>query len=231
MTQWSNRRLETALTDLALELETPDQVAQVRERLDAAPPASRARRLVLAGAALTLVAALVVAIPDSRHVAADWLGIGATSVETVDELPEITPTTSTTPGAETGSTGGDPRTQLADAGYPDLLPNGLPAPSDRLTIDDREARLGWGDVELTIRPLGDDTALNRKFATADQAVERVDLADGTAALWVPPGHVILRGTTASVADGVLLWVAQEHEYRLEGAVDLATAVALADSMG
>ncbi|MEM9464880.1 MAG: hypothetical protein AAGA90_05890 [Actinomycetota bacterium] len=126
---------------------------------------------------------------------------------------------------------GDPATILAEAGYPDLLPTELGARPDKLVIDGSEARLAWRDLSLTIRPLDDNAITSRKLVTDDDTVERLLLADGSPALWIPPGHVILRNGTASAAEGVLLWTAQNHEYRLEGASDHTTAVAIADSMG
>ena len=44
-------------------------------------------------AILLVAAAAVLAIPDAREAAADWLGIGRTSVREVDELPAATSTT------------------------------------------------------------------------------------------------------------------------------------------
>lgn len=231
MTLWTDDRLERALTDLALAIDTPDQVDAVRARLTSSTRSDRRGRVLVMTAAVLLAGALLAAIPGSRQVAADWLGIGATSVEEVEELPAISSTTEPTIGEVVELSAAERRLALRQAGYPDLLPSTLAASPATVVVEDGQARVVWADVELTIRPLEADTAINRKFTTSNLVVEFPRLADGSAALWVPPGHVILRGTAAQAADGVLLWAANDHEYRLEGATDLATAVAIADSMG
>jgi hypothetical protein len=85
--------LELALQRLGGELEypsTPDLVGRVRQGLAEGRrrPASR-RPLVLALAALLVLVAAVMAVPQARSEILDWFGIGGVTVRYVDELPQV----------------------------------------------------------------------------------------------------------------------------------------------
>ena len=89
--------LELALTALGRELdvpETPDLTGAVRRRLAEGrrPPAWR-RPLVIALAALLVVVAAVMAVPQARSQVLDWLGIGSVTIRYVDDLPKVEKTT------------------------------------------------------------------------------------------------------------------------------------------
>ena len=136
MTLWTDDRLERALTDLALAIDTPDQVDAVRARLTSSTRSDRRGRVLVMTAAVLLAGALLAAIPGSRQVAADWLGIGATSVEEVEELPAISSTTEPTIGEVVELSAAERRLALRQAGYPDLLPSTLAASPATVVVED-----------------------------------------------------------------------------------------------
>jgi hypothetical protein len=84
--------LELALSRIGRELdypETPELVPAVRRRLAERRRVSWRRPLVVALAALAVVAAAVLAVPQARSAILDWLGIGSVTVRYVDDLPEL----------------------------------------------------------------------------------------------------------------------------------------------
>ena len=85
--------LELALTRLGRELdypETPDLTGAVRRRLvEGRRPRSWRRPLVIALAALLVVVAAVMAVPQARSEVLDWFGIGSVTIHYVDELPKL----------------------------------------------------------------------------------------------------------------------------------------------
>ena len=85
--------LELALTSLGRELdypETPDLMTSVRRRLaEGRRPLAWRRPLVVALAALLVVAAAVMAVPQARSTILDWLGVGSVTIRQVDELPRL----------------------------------------------------------------------------------------------------------------------------------------------
>jgi hypothetical protein len=84
--------LELALTRIGRELdypETPELVPAVQRRLAERRRVSWRRPLVVALAALAVVAAAVLAVPQARSAILDWLGIGSVTVRYVDDLPEL----------------------------------------------------------------------------------------------------------------------------------------------
>jgi hypothetical protein len=221
------------LRDLAAELDLPavDLRDAVMDRIaDHAPTGTRAHRRLLAAAIVVVVlVAATVAIAPARDAVASWLGIGSTTIRhlTTDEIPA----------------GGPPQlgTEVPVAeDAPSLAPLGEP---DAAFVDHRGAisyvwqagselpelgSTGWGAI-LTIRPAGSGAG-NEKLLGSDTQVELVDL--GTASgLWVPGDHiVIVPGEPPAIAHHVLLWTADDEEYRLEielpkeRAVELATTV-------
>jgi hypothetical protein len=83
--------LELALTRIGRELdypETPELVPAVQRRLAERRRVSWRRPLVVALAALAVVAAAVLAVPQARSAILDWLGIGSVTVR-FDELPKL----------------------------------------------------------------------------------------------------------------------------------------------
>jgi len=85
--------LELALTRLGRELdypETPDLTGAVRRRLvEGRRPRSWRRPLVIALAAVLVVVAAVMAVPQARSEVLDWFGIGSVTIHYVDELPKL----------------------------------------------------------------------------------------------------------------------------------------------
>ena len=85
--------LELALTRLGRELdypETPDLTGALRRRLvEGRRPRSWRRPLVIALAAVLVVVAAVMAVPQARSEVLDWFGIGSVTIHYVDELPKL----------------------------------------------------------------------------------------------------------------------------------------------
>ena len=85
--------LELALTRIGRELdypETPDLTGAVRRRLvEGRRPRSWRRPLVIALAAVLVVVAAVMAVPQARSEVLDWFGIGSVTIHYVDELPKL----------------------------------------------------------------------------------------------------------------------------------------------
>lgn len=214
------------LRSLGAALPEIDVVGAVHAELATEPTPNR---LLRAAAIVVLALAAVLAIPDAREAAADWLGIGRTSVSEVDELPAATSTTSLP--AETAAP-----TDIAAAEA--ALGLDIPLPSDALVgavraidADAQRTIIVWDSVSLTVRPVTADTPLFQKFVDDPDDIERLVLADGADAIWVAADHVILRGDAAEAVGSVLLWTEGDAEYRLADAPDLATAIAIAESVG
>ena len=97
MTPVADDDLGMHLTDLGNALSSDaDLTAGVRARLDAPVNAHSPRRLmVLRAATITILVTIgaILAIPPARSTAAEWLGIGRTQIEVVDELPPTVPPT------------------------------------------------------------------------------------------------------------------------------------------
>lgn len=180
-------------------------------------------------AILLVAAAAVLAIPDAREAAADWLGIGRTSVREVDELPAATSTTART-APEAAPV--DIAAAEKALGFEIALPAAeLVGPIRAIEIGEGEVVLTWADVWLTVRPITPETPLYQKFVDSEEGIARPVLADGTPALWVGDGHVIDRAGLRELTGSVLLWATDGAEYRLADADDVATAVAIAESAG
>jgi hypothetical protein len=85
--------LELALQRLGGELDypqTPELAGRVRQRLaEGRRPRTWRRPLVIALAALLVVAAAVMAVPQARSEILDWFGIGGVTIRYVDELPQV----------------------------------------------------------------------------------------------------------------------------------------------
>jgi hypothetical protein len=85
--------LELALTNLGRELDypaTPDLVEPVRRRLaQGRRPVAWRRPVVIALAALLVVVAAAMAVPQARSQILDWLGIGSVTIRYVDDLPKV----------------------------------------------------------------------------------------------------------------------------------------------
>src|SRR5215218_3616353 len=93
----SMSELELALTNLGREVEypaAPDLVEPVRGRLEQGRrPLAWRRPLVIALAALLVVVAAAMAVPQARSQILDWLGIGSVTIRYVDDLPKAAKTT------------------------------------------------------------------------------------------------------------------------------------------
>jgi hypothetical protein len=237
--------LETRLRELSAEIAfppTPDLAGAVRERLPAArEPWWRRRRVLLAvalsGAAL---AAGVLAVPSARTAILDWLGIGGVEVRFVDELPAR-------PLAEELDLG--ERVTLAEARRRadlDVLPPPTSLGRDpEIYLRDPPAGGmvsylygGRDETRLLISQFrGDYGRFITKFVDSSQASSTPTVA-GVPALWLEGAHLVVyeddRGLFIEegtrLARNVLLLQRDGVTYRIEGALDEAEAVDVAERL-
>jgi hypothetical protein len=227
--------VEQALVALGRELEfppTPDLVAGVRARI-----AKRRRTrlgLALAFAVLAVGIGIAMAVPPARSAILRFFHVGAVTVERVDTLP---------PAREAPLTAGlgEPRTRAEAekrAGFPMILPKFKhAAPMRYYALDGLIAttiRVGSTPVLLT-ELTGDQAMFGKKFANSATRVEQIEVR-GHFGLWLSGGkHVIVYQPPASneiqqlyprFAGNVLLWVAGDRTFRLEGKISKAQALKL-----
>jgi hypothetical protein len=220
-----SERLEEQLRALGAELfpPEPDLRTAVLGRLDAVPRRRpRRARPLLALAALLLATALAaLAIPQARSALERWLGIGAARIVRVDTLPPLTRGTALT---------GTPATEQAAAralGGTLYLPHGLAAP-DRLVTTHAGVVAGWGDpVRLRLLEVPAGGPYFEKALTYDTTVRRVHVG-GQPAVWIDARHAVqFAFGQPELAGKVLIWQQDGVTLRLDGHVDLATALRIA----
>jgi len=239
--------LERALVSLGHELEVPeapDVVAAVRARLEPrrGRRTIRAPRRLAVAVALVLLAALLatLAIPDARSALFRALHLGGTSIELVDELPEVPaePDLELTLGQ---------RVTLAEArraaGFDVLRPEEQP---DAVYLGDRgTVWLLYGTPErvrllLAQTPFHsiDPELLLKKVAATGTQVEPVTVEGAEGAFLSGDPHFLVlldaQGNpvedSARLAGNVLLWSDGGIAYRLEGDFDRERALELAESL-
>ncbi len=248
--------LERLLADAAAHLDfppTPDIAGRVEARLTA--PAELSRRAVArwwwragaAAAAAVLAMFVILAVPATREAVADFLGIGKARVEVVPTLPPTPPVLGAgldlgepVSPAEAGALGGGPVTLPERLGEPDAV---FADAAGRVTLvyGPRAglAAAPGSDVGLLVERVPMDTVGGfTKQVTADTEV-RFERVKGDLAIWLEGGpHVVfyadpdgdLEEREGRLAGNTLLWADRGFTYRLEGAVDLAEAVAIAESI-
>jgi hypothetical protein len=198
-------------------------------------------RLWALAAAVVLLVVLVVALPGPRRTVARWFGIGAVRIERVPAAPRTA--TVTTPQSDPLRLG--PPVTADDA----MAATGLPLPVAAVLGDPESfhvpggpqivARYDVGGRDVLVAVLGGttDEAVFLKRASSGQITD-VDV-DGTSGLWVTGephdfGYVDTDGELASerlrLAGDTLLWVRDGMTLRVEGASDIAAALAIARSV-
>lgn len=189
------------------------------------PPRHRRRSLAVAAALILFAGVLVVAIAPARTAVAGWFGIGNTTVDVVDELPESPPTTSSTVPTSTI----DPSV-VGDHPVPaEQLTGPLVAHEQREIGGVTETILRFGDVTLSSTPV-ESWIVIVKSVGDPAAVSSAIITDGEPALWIEGAHLrSLSGTTELIETSTLIWVRDGVEYRLTGNVTLAEALEIAES--
>jgi hypothetical protein len=225
--------LERALVALGGELEfppAPNLVAAVRDRIE-----RRSRRRVFAFAvAVALVEfGIATAVPDARSAILRFFHIGSVTVERVKTLPSAQerPLTSGL-GAPMSRAEAERR-----AGFPIVLPHGLASTPTRYYV--RPGLIATflhveGKPILLAEFQGDQAGIAKKLVGSGTFVEPVRI--GQYGIWIAGGpHVITwefgagepQQLKTRLAGNVLVWLAGERTYRLEGELDKAEMVRLA----
>jgi len=217
----SDERLAAILASVGEHLVVPPAAVPLRPTVGfdadrAAPSTRRSRRLLAAAAVVAIVAGAILLIPPARTAVADLLGIGTTRIEIDDEgrtnirsLSSVVEDLNPISLAEaTGILSTDP---------PDLSATSLGDPGAIYRMPEGGVLLAWSAVEATlwIRPRSTDSeALLTKIVSSGQKIELVD-GLGTDALYIDGTHILQTPHRRSSAGSVLLWIDDDHEYRLE----------------
>jgi hypothetical protein len=220
--------LERSLVSLGSDIEfppAPDVVARVRERIER----RRWRVPALAFAIAVVALGVAMAVPDARSAILRFFHIGTVTVERVETLPhaEERPLTS---GLGSPLSRADAESRV---NFRMQLPDG-PAPSKYYARPGMIATtFRWhGKPVLLAEFEGDQVSLTKKLASRGTSVQPAQIGDF--GLWLSGGeHVIqwdfgnrLRRVPSRLAGNVLLWLAGDRTYRLEGALSEEEMLAL-----
>jgi hypothetical protein len=202
----------------------PDLREAVLARLDAPRRPHRRTRPLLALAALLLAIALAaLAIPPARSALERWLGFGAARIVRVDTLPPLTRGTALT---------GTPATEQQAArtlGGTLYLPHGLAAP-DALRTTSAGVVAAWGDpVRLRLLEVPAGGPYFEKELHYDTSLRHVRIRTQPG-VWIDAAHAVqFAFGQPEVAGKVLIWQQNGTTLRLDGRIDLATALRIARS--
>jgi hypothetical protein len=239
--------LELALVQLGRELrypETPDLAPAVRARLAAGRPSQRRvprRALVLAFAALAVIVAAAMAVPQSRAAILEFFGLRGVTIERVERLPEVNPQAPLVLGEEVTL-----EEAQASARFPILVPEELGEPD---AVYFSSIPVG-GMVSLVYGDREDPRALFTQFrgsvqevAIMKKAVADTDVRDvfvGTSpGFWLSGAPHVFRFIDANgefseenvrLAGNVLLWERGGLTLRLEADVSQAEAIEIGRSV-
>lgn len=215
---------------------TPDIAGAVHDRI-AAPRRGMAwqRALTVAAAGLLVALIAVLAVPDWRARALDWLQIGA--VRLVDETE--TPAATVTPLESVLVLPGRTTLENAQAAvdFPIRLPARLPAP-DAVSVQHSPyplVVLVWLEADAPPLSVHQIDTRNVVIKGYTGAIERVEV-NGAEGVWLSGPHNldILPGDNTLirryVESHVLLWEEDGITYRIEGDLALDEAVAVAESL-
>jgi hypothetical protein len=225
--------IEQRLAELArdLRVETPDGIeGAVMERVQQTRPGRRWRRWV-AGVFLGLLAGGVVASPVGATIR-EWLGfhgVAVTSGDPVTESPSVPPASGDADLAEAA----------ASVGFEPVVPGALGAP-DAVVVsgDGAVVSLSWTTGDRTVRLDEFRGTVEPLFWKTAPEAQHVAVA-GRDALWLPTPHRVtvlgpggddVRHLPSRLSAPTLVWLSGELTLRLEGDLDLAEAVAVAESV-
>jgi hypothetical protein len=227
--------LEQALVALGRQLDfppEPDLAAAVRARI-ARRRFSLGRRegLALAFAVLLVAVGIAMAVPDARSAILRFFHVGAATVERVETLPPARERPLAAGlGPALGRTDAERR-----AGFRISLPKGR-APS-RFYAEPGliAALLSYRGTSFLFAELdGDQMVVSKKYAPFGTRVEPVQV-NGAFGLWLAGAPHVIRferpsGVTqlpTRLAGNTLLWARGGYTFRLEGRLDLQTALHIA----
>jgi hypothetical protein len=227
--------LELALTRIGRELdypETPELVPAVQRRLAERRRVSWRRPLVVALAALAVVAAAVLAVPQARSAILDWLGIGSVTVRYVDDLPEL---------ERTGDLGLGDEMSLSEAreraSFPIQVPtiDGLDDPKTFFRGEIGQVSFLYGsqdDPKLLITQIIGTGALEKLLHETNLEIITVDGARGA---WLSGGEHVLflpgLGQQRLVGNVLILERPDGVTTRIEADVSKDEAIRIYRSMG
>jgi hypothetical protein len=212
--------LERALVQLGREVDfpaEPDLRSRVRDRLER--KRRRPRALAFAVALVVVAFGIAMAVPDARSSILRFFHIGSVTIERVHTLPAAR--------ERTLAAGLGPPLSRHDAetssGVPLVLGSVKPVhyyAKPGLIATLLEYR---GKPVLLAELAGDQAALTKKLVSPETKVEPAEI--GSNGLWIEGGrHVVIWHTPAGetiqmesrLAGNVLLWVAGDRTFRLEG---------------
>jgi hypothetical protein len=246
------------VTELELELRalgdeiawppTPDLVAAVQTRV-AAAPRRRARRawpvprlapaLAAVLAVLLAVAVLLAASSGVRATLRDWLGIGSVRITRVHRLPDLAPARTLGLGrratlAAAGRELGRPVATVHALGAPDAvyLGEGLPVRVSLVYVARPGLPAGTAGVGALLDELqGNELAFVEKMVAGNVPIVRVRV-NGAPGYFIAGRHGVTlpNELRPRLAGNTLVWVRDDVSYRLETALGLRGALALARSV-
>ncbi|MBI4172655.1 MAG: hypothetical protein HY511_07825 [Actinobacteria bacterium] len=221
--------------------ETPALAAAVERRLAAAAPPRRARRraLVLALAALAVALAATLAVPGARSAFLELFHLKGASVQVVEELPPVVPSTSLDRLGE--------KVSLAEArrraGFDLVEPEALGEPDAVRAGDGGMVSFVYGeglDVRMIFSQARGRTepVFLKKLAGGGTVVEQVTVSGERGLFISGDPHFFywvgedgsLRDEPVYLARDVLLWQRGRLLLRLEGELTLERALAVARSV-
>ena len=225
---WTDTELALALTDLGARIALPDfsLVTRVHAEIESTRQPRRVARRSLLVAAVVVVLVVVLAtaaIAPARDAVARVVGIGTTTVEQVDSLPEAEPADRPTGG---GSTRSLVRQLRAAGGFvPSAALVGAPTGWE---IEPTTATVAYPSVVLAQVREGDAAPVN-KLTPRTAESEFVSIG-GVTGLWVPGPHVREVDGRRFESASALIWVDHGVQFRLEGDLPQAQMRAIARSL-
>lgn len=199
---------------------------RVRDLVEGAVPR---RRIALVVGALLLA---LLAAPPVRAAIADWFGFAGVIVE--QDPAERGPASPPPPVAEDRSL----TEAAAEAGFPVWVPVALGVPDGVTVTDDpRLVSMSWSGGELgTVRLDQFDARLDFSVLKSAPGVSYAAVGDADALWFAEPHEVVLlerdgtrRRESARLAGQTLIWTDGVTTLRLEGDLDLARAIEVAQS--
>jgi hypothetical protein len=228
--------LELALVELGSELDippVPDLAPRVRVRIERR---SRRRPIAVAVALAVVALGIAFAVPQARSAILRFFHLGGVTVEQVETLP---------PAQERPLVSGlgPPRSRAAAeriAGFPIGLPRFEHGRPTRYYARPGVIATSFraGKLVLLVELEGEQVGMTKKFVSPATRVEPAEVSGVYFGLWLTGGpHVVQWATptgigraTTRLAGSVLLWQAQGRTYRLEGELDRANALRLAEQI-
>jgi hypothetical protein len=225
----SDDALGRALTDLGAHVAVPVHPLWTRVATDlddAVAPSRAARRwrvAVAVACVLLVLLAATLAIAPARRAVADFLGIGSTRVERVDDTDGGAPPFDDVPAREDVA-GLHDELARADLGLPD--PALVGAPRAWRVDPEGTTVVVFDDVVLTQRR-SDEPSLKR---VAPSGAITATTVDGAFALWVEGPHTRTVDGRTFTSDSALVWLDGEVELRLEGNLTLESMRRIGESV-